>query len=715
MPAIWSRDFASLQTEGELSVTGRINGRYGEESFPAFSLLARVDNGSFRYPDLPLPARDISLDLAISNPGGDADSTVVDLQRLHTRIGEDAIDATLTLRTPVSDPDVDLAVDGTLDLAAASRTFRLENVDELAGVVDADFAVRARKSAVIAERYDRIAARGEVVARDVVLRGAALRHDVKIDEFALGVSPRAADLRTLRGTIGSSDVWVEGSVDNLLGFAIGEGELRGRANLDSDRFDLDEWRSDDSLAVILVPPRIDFVLLASIAQLHHGRLDVTDARGVVRVKDQRLTIDSLRLNAVGGEFQLTGWYETIDPAKPTFDVDVGITNASVAESFEALTTVQLLAPVARYAEGRFSTSLQLNGALGENMLPVLTALTGQGTIETTQVALQEFPPMNRLADALDSRLLRNPALRAIRTAVVIDDGRLHVRPFDVGIGASTLTVGGSNGIDRSLDYDMVLALPQSALESGARELVGNLFARAGASAAVLDTASVVRVAVKLTGTIDDASISLDVGRGVTAAAESLQQATDEATELAARAARERADSARADARRRAEAEAQRIVDEAERQAATIRAEARELAGSVRAEANQRGDSLVARATNPVARVAAERAADVLRREANQRADQIVAEADARADSLVAEARLRAEAVIRAAAEPDTADAGPVTVRASRAPRALPPQNSYRSPKVGSRGSRVSPSRRAVPGRPLSNQGSYCQDAMFVRS
>ncbi|HSG66646.1 MAG TPA: AsmA-like C-terminal region-containing protein, partial [Gammaproteobacteria bacterium] len=338
---------------------------------------------------------------------------------------------------------------------------------------------------------------------------------MRIDEFALGVSPRAAELRALRGTIGSSDVRMTGSVDNLLGFAIGEGELSGRASLDSDRFDLDEWRSDDSLAVILVPPRIDFVLRTAIAQLHHARLDMTNARGVVRVRDQRLTIDSLRLNAVGGEFRLAGWYETIDPAKPAFDIDVGITNASVAESFEALTTVQLLAPVARYAEGRFSTSLQLNGALGGNMMPDLTALTGRGTLETTQVALQEFPPMNRLADALDSGLLRNPALRAIRTAIVIDDGRLHVRPFDVGIGASTLTVGGSNGLDRSLDYDLVLALPQSALESGAREVVGNLFSRAGVAGAVLDTVSVVRVAVKLTGTIDDPSISLDVGRGVT--------------------------------------------------------------------------------------------------------------------------------------------------------------------------------------------------------
>jgi hypothetical protein len=40
-----------------------------------------VDNGAFQYPDLPLPARDIYVDLSIANPGGDADSTVVRLER----------------------------------------------------------------------------------------------------------------------------------------------------------------------------------------------------------------------------------------------------------------------------------------------------------------------------------------------------------------------------------------------------------------------------------------------------------------------------------------------------------------------------------------------------------------------------------------------------------------------------------------------------------
>src|SRR5262245_1496201 len=67
VPAIYAKDFQTLQTSGAVAVEGRITGQYGKTAFPAFALHAKVDNAQFRYPDLPLPARNINLDLAIDN------------------------------------------------------------------------------------------------------------------------------------------------------------------------------------------------------------------------------------------------------------------------------------------------------------------------------------------------------------------------------------------------------------------------------------------------------------------------------------------------------------------------------------------------------------------------------------------------------------------------------------------------------------------------
>ena len=112
VPAVYAHDFDKVKTSGSIAVNGRVKGEYGDSAFPAFAINTKVNNAAFQYPDLPLPARSIFMDLALTNPGGSADSTVVKLDRFHMLLGANPVDATLVLRTPMSDPNVDLTGQG---------------------------------------------------------------------------------------------------------------------------------------------------------------------------------------------------------------------------------------------------------------------------------------------------------------------------------------------------------------------------------------------------------------------------------------------------------------------------------------------------------------------------------------------------------------------------------------------------------------------------
>ena len=48
-----------------------------------------------------------------------------------------------------------------------------------------------------------------------------------------------------------------------------------------------------------------------------------------------------------------------------------MTKVDIPAAFQAFTTVQMLAPVAKYAVGTVTTDLHLNGALGKNMMPLV--------------------------------------------------------------------------------------------------------------------------------------------------------------------------------------------------------------------------------------------------------------------------------------------------------------------------------------------------------
>jgi len=644
VPAIYLHDFQTIKTSGAVAVSGNIKGDYGKQAFPSFAVNAKVTNGAFQYPDLPLPARDIALELAIRNPGGNVDSTLVQLDRFHARIGSQTIDGALLLRTPVSDPDVDLRLTGKLDLADVRKTVKLTGVDELTGQIGADVAVRTRMSYVDRKQYDRIAARGTIDVRNLALKSADLPHPLAITQASLQLTPQRAELKSFAGTIGSSDMRLSGYLENLLPFALRGDPLRGSATFASQHFDLNEWQSDDSLKVIEVPANIDFALQATVAELLYGKLTMTNARGGLRVKDQRATLENFSMNTLGGQIGVSGFYETTDVTKPKFDVDLAMKEVDIPTAAASLTTVQMLAPVARFARGNVSTDLKLSGLLGKDMLPLFNVLDGRGSLRTSELMIQGLPILIKVADALKIERLRSPALDAVRASIRIQNGRLNVNPFDVKIGQSSMRVEGSNGIDQSLNYTLHLRVPRSELGADANRVVAGLISRAGKTGLDLQAAEVVNLDVKVGGTLTSPTIQTNLGDVVASAGESVKQAAQKEIAERVDSLKQRADSATDEARKKAQAEAERLIADAEQQAAQIRAEAQRVADGVRREAAARADTLVARTTNPLAQAAARVAATRMKKEANDRADGILREADKKAADLVAEARRKAASI-----------------------------------------------------------------------
>jgi hypothetical protein len=621
VPAVYAHDFDKVKTSGGFTLDGRIKGEYGDSAFPAFSINAKVDNAAFQYPDLPLPARDIMMDLALTNPGGSADSTVVNLSRFHLRMGANPVDASLVVRTPVSDPNVDLRMKGKVDLADVRRMVKLDKVDQLTGTVAADAAVKARMSAIDKQQYDRVAASGTVDVAGLTVKGEALPRPLAIQQASLRLAPERAQLTQFTGTVGSSDLRATGSLDNLISYAFRDDTLKGSATIQSNRFDLDEWRSGEGdLQIIPVPPKIDFGLNATVKELTYNKLKMTGATGKLRIKDQRATLQDFRMNTLGGQIVLNGSYDTKILAKPAFDIGLKMVKIDIPSAFQAFTTVQMFAPVAKYASGTVNTDINLSGALGKNMMPLFKALSGKGVFQSQNVALRNFPGMEKLVDVTKLKILDNPTMQAIKAGFQIRDGRLVAQPFTVKLAGTSMTVAGSNGIDQTMDYTLGLKLPKS-LIGGADQALAGLASRAGFN---LGAASEVPLNLQLAGKITDPSVKVDLGSVTSTVASGAQQAVTQAVT-------QKVDSV-----------ALRAVAEAEKQAAAIRQEAESLAARVKQTGYQQADSLMGRAgDNPLLQAGAKVAADKLRQETDTKASGIVSEAARRADSLVAAARRQA--------------------------------------------------------------------------
>ncbi|MEX2590120.1 MAG: AsmA family protein, partial [Chitinophagales bacterium] len=238
IPAIYMTDFQDLKADGNFSLKGDLKGEYKDESYPAFNLGLKVDNGTFQYPDLPAAVRQVFIDLAVNSPGGDLNNMVIDLKQLKMKLGEEPIDIKALVRQPMLDPLFDLTLFAQVNLANVKNYYPLE--EELTGNLDMNLTAKGKVSTLETERYEEFDATGTVRIRNMTYETTDLPLPVNIQDFNLAFNPNKVDLKNLALNIGKSDLKAAGSLENFFAYSLGTGKLKGQLDLASDFLDLNE-------------------------------------------------------------------------------------------------------------------------------------------------------------------------------------------------------------------------------------------------------------------------------------------------------------------------------------------------------------------------------------------------------------------------------------------------------------------------------------------
>lgn len=147
IPAIYKTDFDKIKTDGKAAFEGFAKGTYSPVQLPAYDVKLTITDGSFQYPDLPKPVKNIQIALHASNPDGQLDNTVIDLSKGHLEMDNAPFDFRFLLKQPETVQYIDAAAKGNLDLAQVSQFVKLEGNTKLSGKVNADiFAKGAMKA-----------------------------------------------------------------------------------------------------------------------------------------------------------------------------------------------------------------------------------------------------------------------------------------------------------------------------------------------------------------------------------------------------------------------------------------------------------------------------------------------------------------------------------------------------------------------------------------
>ncbi len=551
IPAIYAKDFASLQTTGHVSMQAFAKGSMEGDKLPQFELALQVKEGTFRYPALPAGVDNIQVSLAVSNPGDVLDQTVISVQPFSFKLAGNPFSLTADIKTPISDPDFKFSAIGTLNLGKIKEVYPLEEM-ELNGIVDANMNVMGKLSYIEKEIYDRIAASGNIKLKEMILKTKGMP-DVAIRQSTFGFTPQYLTLSETTVNIGDNDLTADCKLENYMAYALKGKTLKGTLNLRSNLFNLNDFmtaeedsvmaaatpnqetitaeapaESSEATGVIRIPKNIDFNMNVNMKKGLFDNMTLADLNGKLLIKDGTADMKNLSMQTLDGKVVMNGAYSTAKE-NPSLNASFAMTNLSFAQTFKELDMIQQMAPIFEGLKGNFSGNMKLATELDGTMSPLMNTLQASGSLQTKDLSLSGVKAIDQIADAVKKPDLKNITVKDLDIDFEVKDGRLSTDPFDIKLGTTTLNLSGSTGLDKSIDYTGKIKLPAS---SGVAQLttvdlkIGGTFTSPSVS---IDTKSMAKQAAQSVANqaLDKLGQKLELDSATTANKDSLKQQVKE--------------------------------------------------------------------------------------------------------------------------------------------------------------------------------------------
>lgn len=650
VPAVYTRDFASVKTNGKLALEGMAKGKYTETELPAFAIDLVVKDASLQYPDLPKSVQNIQVDLHVNNKGGSEDNTVIDLKKFHAEMAGNPVDAKLGVSTPVSDANIDAWVKGKIDLASVKDVIPLEEGEELNGIIESDITMKGRMSTIEQEKYEEFDCQGTLAISEMVYNSPDLGYEVDINSMLMAFSPQEVTLESFDSKIGKSDVQASGKIENFIAYEFGGDEvIKGSFTVTSRVLDVNEMmgpeeevaegtiengseEEEEPLEVIEIPGNIDFTMQSSLGKVIYDDWVIENIKGELIARNETLTFNNARMDWLGGTATIeSGYYETSNPAEPTVDFLMHVKNFDVTQTAETFNTVEKLAPMIKYCKGKFSTDVEFKGKLDEELMPKMESISADGGMITNNLIVQGFKPLDKMAEALKKKEYARMIIGNSNLTYEVKDGRVFVEPFDVKVGSLPAKLEGSNGFDQSIDYIMNMEIPRSQFGGAANSVLDDLTNKAKSAGVDVNLGDKIPVRVNMRGTVTEPKITTN-----------LKDVADNTKEEIKDKIKDKVDEEVDKGKEELEKQIQDMLAEAKKQADEVRRQGRIAAKDAKDEGYKQAQAMEDNAKNVIAKKAAKVGADKLRKETDKKAAGIEKTANDKADKIEADAQRRAD-------------------------------------------------------------------------
>ena len=530
IPEAYASNLDGVTTTGDFQLNGIIRGKVDDTHIPTLDISASSDKASFQYPDLPKKVEDISLDIRIQNETGLVEDTYIKFNRVDFRIDQDRFSGSGSVKSLTTNRVVDLKMKGRLNLANLKKAYPVDIEQDLSGILEADITTNFDMNSIEQDAYENVTAQGSMALSKFDYESPDLVQPMHIETATVNFTTTTVQLENFEMTAGSTDLQMKGDLSNLMGFAFSDKPLRGRFIATSTHFnsadfmvdsdvgtkesesensasDTTTTKSEGRVEAIKIPDFLDIVLNFNAKTVVYDNLTLKNATGSLALKNESAILKNVNADIFGGRISLDGKVTTSEV--PNFDMKLGLTTIKIVEAFQQMELIKGLAPIAQALNGLASTTIDLNGNLTKDLMPIYTSLAGSAlaNILSAEVEQDKMPLISNLNSQFKVLNFDKLKVKDLVAKLNFKNGAIDVEDFDFKLDDVKVDVSGSHSFDNTMNYNLSFNVPAKYFG----EEVGSQLAQLSNS----DLSQLnVDVPVGLTGTFSNPKIQLTMQNAI---------------------------------------------------------------------------------------------------------------------------------------------------------------------------------------------------------
>lgn len=176
IPKSYVKD-TKVSAKGEVTVSGRVRGVYGDKKLPAVSLKIGIKEASAQYKGLPYGIDEVTADFDAYVDLMRHQPSYLNLKIFHFKGAHTEVLADAKVDDLLDDPLITFHTKSTVDLDALAKTFPLQESVTITGKLDADMRMKCRLSTLKKQDIGRMKLGGKLELKDFELKDTAKDFD----------------------------------------------------------------------------------------------------------------------------------------------------------------------------------------------------------------------------------------------------------------------------------------------------------------------------------------------------------------------------------------------------------------------------------------------------------------------------------------------------------------------------------------------------------